>query len=176
MFKPGGASLNQRSEFFTHCRHYRKFLLCPPPKEKRKKKSAPPRWKQNLQHIYTFYTYLFLFIGITQKRFILVVSLYLISMFCTHMFFYFCIIAEDCHVKVTWNIKCTIYRSKCNLSGILFYYITCSHSKILGYLFIWIELNDAELNHMKWQSINYWQTSCTLIVQPAMCNCCWMKF
>ena len=121
MFKPGGASLNQRSEFFTHCRHYRKFLLCPPPKEKRKKKSAPPRWKQNLQHIYTFYTYLFLFIGITQKRFILVVSLYLISMFCTHMFFYFCIIAEDCHVKVTWNIKCTIYRSKYNLSGILFY-------------------------------------------------------
>ena len=30
MFKPRGASLNQRSEFFTHCRHYRKFLLCPP--------------------------------------------------------------------------------------------------------------------------------------------------
>ena len=41
MFKPGGASLNQRSEFFTHCRHYRKFLLCPPPKEKKKRKSAP---------------------------------------------------------------------------------------------------------------------------------------
>ena len=36
VFKPKGASLNQRSEFFTHCRHYRKFLLCPPPKKKRK--------------------------------------------------------------------------------------------------------------------------------------------
>ena len=43
MFKPGGASLNQRSEFFTHCRHYRKFLLCPPPREKGKRKSAPPK-------------------------------------------------------------------------------------------------------------------------------------
>ena len=42
MFKPGGASLNQRSEFFTHCRHYRKYLLCPPPREK-KRKSAPNR-------------------------------------------------------------------------------------------------------------------------------------
>ena len=41
MFKPGGASLNQRSEFFTHCRHYRKFLLCPPPREKKRK--APNR-------------------------------------------------------------------------------------------------------------------------------------
>ena len=43
MFKVDGASLNQRSEFFTHCRHYRKFLLCPPPKEKKKRDKAPNR-------------------------------------------------------------------------------------------------------------------------------------
>ena len=36
MFKPGGATLNQRSEFFTHCRHYTKFLLCPPPKKRKR--------------------------------------------------------------------------------------------------------------------------------------------
>ena len=39
MFRQDGASLNQRSEFFTHCRHFSKFLLCsPPPKKGRKRK------------------------------------------------------------------------------------------------------------------------------------------
>ena len=43
MFKPEGASLNQRSEFFTHCRHYSKFLLCPPPPRKKKRRAPPNR-------------------------------------------------------------------------------------------------------------------------------------
>ena len=44
MFCPEGATLNQRSEFFTHCRHFHKFLLAPPaPKEStqtRKRKAS----------------------------------------------------------------------------------------------------------------------------------------
>ena len=43
MFKPEGATLNQRSEFFTLCIHFHKFLLNPPPKEKQttRKRKAP---------------------------------------------------------------------------------------------------------------------------------------
>ena len=45
MFCPEGATLNQRSEFFTHCRHFHKFLLAPPPPKKttQKKRKAPNR-------------------------------------------------------------------------------------------------------------------------------------
>ena len=72
MFCPEGATLNQRSEFFTHCRHFHKFLLSPPPPKEttqNRKRKAPRRWKftTNLQHIYT---YLFPFnIRIVSKTF-----------------------------------------------------------------------------------------------------------
>ena len=46
MFCPEGATLNQRSEFFTHCRHFHKFLLAPPPPKQStqtRKRKAPAR-------------------------------------------------------------------------------------------------------------------------------------
>ena len=46
MFCPEGATLNQRSEFFTHCRHFHKFLLAPPPPKQStqtRKRKAPSR-------------------------------------------------------------------------------------------------------------------------------------
>ena len=119
MFKPGGASLNQRSEFFTHCRHYRKFLLCPPPKE-RKRKGAPNRWKKNLQDLHIYTLHIFINYCITLKTFH---SGSLIS----NLFSCFVIICPSTFVlllrivmQMTWNIKGTIYRSKCNLSRFLF--------------------------------------------------------
>ena len=104
MFKPEGASLNQRSEFFTHCRHYRKFLLCPPPPRKRKRRTPPNRWKWNLHHLH-FYTYLFIYVYfyclLTRNSFLsgnIVMDMFYVF----PLFFSFCV-AEDCHVIVIWN-------------------------------------------------------------------------
>ena len=69
MFKPEGASLNQRSEFFTHCRHYAKFLLCPPPPRKRKRRNPPNRWEWKFTHIYT-YLFIYLSLCFVDQKFV----------------------------------------------------------------------------------------------------------
>ena len=97
MFKPEGASLNQRSEFFTHCRHYAKFLLVPPPPKKRKRRNAPNRWKWKFTEIYSLHIFIYLFkFMFSQFRFFLVQLWWI----------YYACYAQILQLLCCWRLSC----------------------------------------------------------------------
>ena len=69
LFEPGGASLNQRSEFFSHCYHQKPQLLV-------------KKWSSNLN----LHSKLFLHSSQSQLSFNLVVNMYLCLFICYLLF------------------------------------------------------------------------------------------